>query len=60
MPTNAATLVSMGLSGHTLHFADKIAHSGPHGQAGAVYAGVALGLILLLKTAEAFLLGVAA
>ena len=50
----------MDLSGYTLHLANRIAHSGPHGQIGAVYAGAALGLILLLKTAEAFLLGVAA
>ena len=50
----------MGLSGYTLHLTNRIAHSGPHGQTEDVYAGVALGLILLLKTAEAFLLGVAA
>ena len=54
MPTNAATLVSMGLSGYTLHLANRIAHSGSHGQTGAVYAGGAPGLILLSKTAEVF------
>ena len=59
-PTNAATLVSMVLSGYTLHLTNRIAHSGPHGQTGAVYAGTARGMILLSKTAEAFLLGAAA
>ena len=44
----------MGLSGYTLHLANRIAHSGSHGQTGAVYAGGAPGLILLSKTAEVF------
>ena len=39
---------------YTLHLANRIAHSGSHGQTGAVYAGGALGLILLSKTAEVF------
>ena len=47
-------------SGYTLGFTQKIAHKGTHGETGAVYAGAALGLILLSKTAEAFLLGAAA
>ena len=44
----------MGLSGYTLHLTNRTAHSGPHGQTGAVYAGGAPGLILLSKTAEVF------
>ena len=44
----------MDLSGYTLHLANRIAHSGSHGQTGAVYAGGAPGLILLSKTAEVF------
>ena len=54
------TFVFTGESGYTLGFTQKIAHKGTHGETGAVYAGAALGLILLSKTAEAFLLGAAA
>ena len=54
------TFAFAGESGYTLGFTQKIAHKGTHGETGAVYAGAALGLILLSKTAEAFLLGAAA
>ena len=59
-PHKRPTFAFTAESGYTLGFTQKIAHKGTHGETGAVYAGAALGLILLSKTAEAFLLGAAA
>ena len=39
-PTNAATLVLLGLSGYTLHLTNRIAHSGSQGETRAFRAGV--------------------
>ena len=36
-PTNAATLVSRGCGGYTLAFANRIAHSGLHGETRGVF-----------------------
>ena len=35
-PTNAATFVSRGCGGHTLGFAQRIAHNGTHGETGGL------------------------
>ena len=41
-PTNAATLVSMGYGGYALAFANRIAHSGLHGETRGVLDGGAI------------------
>ena len=41
-PTNAATFVSRGCGGYTLAFTNRIAHSGLHGETGAIQMGALL------------------
>ena len=47
----------MDLSGYTLHLANRIAHSGSHGQTGAVYAGGCTGVDSAIENGRSLFVG---